>query len=184
MHHLPNLLTCLRVVLVLPIVWALLERQFSSALVLFAVAGVTDALDGFLARRFNWQSRLGAWLDPLADKLLLVSSFIVLAVIEALPWWLVLLVVIRDLVITLGAALYYWWRQQLRMQPLALGKLSTLLQVLCGFFSILQAAQLLQFTQWLSALVYLTGAVTLLSGLAYVVLWSQKFIATRADRAG
>ena len=184
MHNLPNLITCLRIVLVVPIIYALLEMRFNLTLLLFAIAGASDALDGFLARRFNWQSRLGAFLDPLADKILLMSSFYVLGWIEVLPIGLVAIVLVRDLVIMAGAASYYLLRGKLDFQPLLLGKLSTVLQVLCGLMAILAAGGWMEQPLLLTGLIYLTALLGLLSGIAYVVIWSKKFIGTKNQQQG
>ena len=105
-RDLPNLISFARILLSLPIVWLLYEREFSYALILFAVAGFSDGLDGFLAKHFHWQSHLGGLLDPLADKALLMSSFLVLGGLGLIPIWLVILVIFRDLTI-MGGALYY-----------------------------------------------------------------------------
>ena len=105
-RYLPNVITGIRVLLVMPLVYALLTHHFVLALVLFAVAGVSDGVDGFLARRFNWYTQLGAMLDPLADKLLLVSTYLCLAWLGFFPVWFVALVVGRDLIIFCGAISY------------------------------------------------------------------------------
>jgi len=105
-RSLPNVLTALRLVLTLPISWAVLTNRFTLALVLFVIAGLSDALDGWLARRFNWQSQLGAFLDPAADKILMGLVFILLAFEQHIAAWFAALVVGRDLVIALGAVTY------------------------------------------------------------------------------
>ena len=102
----PNLITVGRILLVAPVAWALMVQNFSLALILFFVAGVSDAVDGFLAKRFGWTSRLGALLDPLADKFLLVTCYAVLAWNDLLPVWLLVLVLTRDLLIVGGAVAY------------------------------------------------------------------------------
>ena len=130
MRHLPNLLTLLRLLLTLPIAWLLLSERFAAALWLFAVAGASDALDGFLARRFGWVSRVGSVLDPLADKLLLVTSYVCLGLSQVLPWWLTLLVLLRDALIVGGALVYRVLVGALQMRPSLLGKASTLAQII------------------------------------------------------
>lgn len=87
-RDIPNIISVFRILLVLPVVWLLLQQQYTMALVLFAIAGVSDALDGFLAKHNGWESRLGTILDPLADKLLLVCSFLTLAWLGLIPFWL------------------------------------------------------------------------------------------------
>ncbi|MDE2089174.1 MAG: CDP-alcohol phosphatidyltransferase family protein, partial [Gammaproteobacteria bacterium] len=106
-RDLPNLISVLRMLLVLPVVALLMTEHYREALLLFGLAGLSDALDGFLAKRYGWTSRLGAVLDPLADKILLVSSYIALGWLRLLPLWLVAAVIVRDLVIVIGAAVYW-----------------------------------------------------------------------------
>src|SRR5688572_24109147 len=107
MRHIPNLLTLLRMLLTVPLAWLLRDGRFDTALIVALVAGFTDALDGFLAKRFSWQSRLGGLIDPVADKLLLVACFVGLAQVDALPWWLAAVVIGRDAVIVSGAVAYH-----------------------------------------------------------------------------
>ena len=101
--EIPNIISILRILLVIPVIWLLLTDDFPSALWLFAIAGVSDALDGFLAKRYGWQSELGSLLDPLADKILLVSCYVVLGWLLLLPAWLVATVILRDVMIVVGA---------------------------------------------------------------------------------
>ena len=107
-RHLPNALTVLRMVLVVPLAWMIRETRYDEAVVVAAVAGLTDALDGFLAKRLGWQSWLGGVLDPIADKLLLIAAFLWLAFAGDVPAWLAALVVARDLVIVAGAIAYHY----------------------------------------------------------------------------
>jgi len=101
-QDLPNIISILRIVLVLPVVWALLNNYFLWALVLFTIAGISDALDGFLAKHFHWESRLGSILDPLADKLLLIASFASLTWLGLIPVWLFWMALGRDFLIVIG----------------------------------------------------------------------------------
>ncbi len=128
-EEIPNLISVLRIFLSIPVIWMLLEQRFEIALVLFAVAGISDGLDGYLAKRNGWVSRLGGLLDPLADKVLLVSSYLSLAVIGAIPVWLVMLVILRDLVIVTGALVYNFRVKQLDVAPSLLSKFNTLAQI-------------------------------------------------------
>ena len=103
----PNLITLARILLVPVVVWAIASNQMLFAFLLFAAAGVSDAVDGFLAKRFGMASELGAYLDPLADKVLIVSIYVSLGIVDALPRWLVILVVSRDLLIV-GGVMFSW----------------------------------------------------------------------------
>ena len=103
MSQIPNIITVLRILLVLPTGWMLWHERFMEAFVLMLIAGLSDAFDGFLARRFNWMSKLGATLDPLADKLLVAAMFIIFTLQGHIPLWLALIVLIRDFTIIAGA---------------------------------------------------------------------------------
>lgn len=175
LRHLPNLITALRIVLVLPLCWLIARGRYEGALLVAALAGVSDALDGFLARRCGWQSRIGGMLDPLADKLLLTAAFIGLAWAGKLPVWLAALVVGRDLVIVAGAITYHLWVGRFDPAPSRLSKLTTVVQI--GFVLVL----LLHLSHWatltpaLHALATaVTAGCTLASGLHYVVVWSAR----------
>lgn len=172
MRHLPNLITLLRVLLVPPIGWAIVSRQFPLALALAAAAGLSDAIDGFLARHFDWQSRLGAWLDPAADKLMLVTAYASLGWIGAVPWWLVALVVSRDLVIVVGAAAWRHWRGPLEVKPRLLSKCNTTMQILYVLAVLLVHAGLIELA--LEPLVIVVAAVTVASGADYVWHYARR----------
>jgi cardiolipin synthase len=170
-RDIPNLITFLRFLLTVPVVYLLLTREFSGALLLFGVAGVSDGLDGYLAKRYHWQSRLGSILDPLADKGLLVSSFLCLGWLGLLPYWLVAAVILRDLVIV-GGALYYHFRvEPLRAEPRLISKLNTLLQILLVLLVVCDAGPLPLPDLLIEGLVWATLGTTLLSGLDYVKVW-------------
>ena len=125
----PNLITLGRILLVPVVVWAITAGEMRAAFALFLAAGVTDAVDGFLAKRFKMQTELGAYLDPLADKAMLVSIYVALGIIEAIPRWLVILVVSRDIMIV-GAVIVSWlFDKPVAMKPLMVSKLNTVAQV-------------------------------------------------------
>ncbi len=178
-RQLPNLLTLLRVVLTLPIAWLLIHGVYGWALWLFALAGVTDGLDGYLARRFGWFSRFGAMLDPLADKLLLVTSYLCLSISGAMPLWLTVAVLGRDLLIVCGAGLYRWRVGPLRFSPSLWGKLSTVLQIVLVLALLLELSILPAFSVVTGALQWLVLALCLLSGGHYAWLWSGKYRAAQ-----
>jgi len=170
----PNIITVLRFLLVPPVVLLLLQEQFGLALLMFGVAGFSDALDGYLAKRFNWTSHLGALMDPLADKLLLVSSFITLGWLQLIPLWLVGVVILRDMVIVSGALVYNFRIERLEAEPTMVSKLNTVTQivlVLAILFS--QAVTAMPFL-WMDVLLYSVLITTLWSGLDYVWRWSRR----------
>lgn len=170
-QDIPNLITSLRILLVLPFLWLLLQGHYGAALWLFTLAGISDALDGFLAKRYGWTSDLGGILDPIADKLLLVGAILALGWLGALPFWLVMLAILRDAVIVAGAISYHLLIEPIRPHPLLISKLNTLLQLGLVFVVIVHRG-LLALPNWLlSALFYLTAATTVWSGMAYVWRW-------------
>ena len=126
----PNLITLARILLVPVVVWAIASNQMLFAFLLFAAAGVSDAVDGFLAKRFNMTSELGAYLDPLADKVLIVSIYISLGIADVLPRWLVILVVSRDLLIVGGVLLAWLIRRPVDVKPHPVSKANTAAQLL------------------------------------------------------
>ncbi len=172
-RHLPNLITALRIALVWPVFWLISRGDFGSALLLAALAGASDAVDGWLAKRFKWQSRLGGLLDPLADKLLLLAAFSALATIAAVPMWLFLLVIGRDLVIVCGAIAYHNLIGPFDAQPTRLSKLTTVVQIVFVLAELLRLAWL---PQWpgQGVLLVATALLTVVSGLNYVLVWSRR----------
>ena len=173
LRQIPNIISVFRILLVFPILLLLLQEQFANALVLFAVAGVSDGVDGFLAKRFNWQTWIGGLLDPLADKLLLVSSFVALGWLGLLPLWLVALVFLRDLVIVAGAFYYHYHVGKVGGEPTLISKVNTFVQILLVllvvFAQIFDVPALL--IQLLIAIVTIT---TISSGVDYVIKWSRR----------
>ncbi len=174
MKHIPNILTILRLFLVIPIVWYIIEERYGVVLVLMAIAGLSDALDGLLARAFAWQSRLGAFLDPVADKTLMVVTFVALAVKGLVPGWLFLAVLIRDVVIIGGALAYQKKTRALEMQPTLSGKLNTALQVIFILTILLNKAGLSIPQYLITMLMYTLLFTTVISGYIYVSIWMQK----------
>ena len=130
LRQIPNTITALRIVLVIPIALALLHGELVTTLALFVAAAVSDAADGFLAKRFGWQSDVGSLLDPAADKLLLATVFVILAVLHLIPAWLMGAAVARDLTIVSGAIAYRVCFGPIEMRPSAVSKLNTLCQAL------------------------------------------------------
>ncbi|MCU0586760.1 MAG: CDP-alcohol phosphatidyltransferase family protein [Syntrophobacteraceae bacterium] len=163
----PNLLTLLRIFLTPLLVWFLLDHKLSHALVVFFIAGLTDGLDGLIARLLNQKSRLGAYLDPLADKLLLVSSFILLAWLSKVPNWLVVVTVSRDLMIVMGIATLKFHEIPFEMKPTGVSKITTLCQLMTVLA--LLASDLLPLPGWIYSLFFVaTTAFSVVSGVQYV----------------
>ena len=167
MRHLPNLICLARIALIWPIIGSLVGANYDLALVLFAVAAVSDGLDGYLAKRFGWTSELGKALDPLADKLLLISVFVVGADIGLVPWWLTITAVSRDVMIVLGALVLRLWTGPLRSHPSVISKINTLLQLAYLLGVITHAAGFGPPQGFLMTLAVVTVVTTLLSGVNY-----------------
>lgn len=174
LKDLPNLISALRLIAVIPVVFLLFVDEFGYALTLFAVAGASDGLDGFLAKRYGWQSRLGGILDPLADKTLLVCCFLVLGAKDLIPLWLVLAVVFRDLVIVGGAVFYHYRVAAVEAAPLPVSKLNTLLQILLVVAVITHAGAYPLPENLLATLIWACFATVTVSGLQYVWIWGRK----------
>jgi cardiolipin synthase (CMP-forming) len=166
--------------LTVPVVWAILDGRYPLALALFFIAGFTDGLDGFLAKRFSWESRLGGLLDPAADKLLLVASFISLWWAGYVPGWLLAAVVTRDLVIVIGAGLYQWRVGGFIAEPSVISKLNSVLQLLYVLLTLAWLVLGMPGPAALGMLGWLVLATTLVSGTDYVVRWSSRARTARA----
>jgi len=182
LSSLPNLICILRIALAVPVVWSLVHGLFGLTLVLFAIAAVSDGLDGFLAKRFDWTSETGKVLDPVADKLLLVSVFITLTLLGLVPPWLAVAVVLRDLVIGVGAAVYRWLFGPLEGHPTRPSKLNTVLQLAYVLAVVGNAAT----PAVPSALVVALGAAvlvtTVVSGVDYVMTYIRKAVRVSQSR--
>jgi cardiolipin synthase len=175
-RHIPNAITVFRILLVAPVVVLMAQQRFGFALALFVTAGVSDAVDGFLAKTFHWQSRLGSYLDPLADKLLLVCSYVMLGWLGFMPAWLVVLVVLRDVVIFSGALAYYFLLRPFEGQPLLISKLNTFLQLLLVFATLVHLGMHPIPDPVLNALIALVALSTLASGISYVYIWGTAYL--------
>lgn len=168
---LPNLITVGRLIIVPLVVWFITEERLDLAFWFFLLAGISDGLDGWIARRFDLRSALGAFLDPIADKVLLVSIYVTLSVVGILPHWLVILVVSRDVLIV-GAFLLTWVMEQpIEAKPLMVSKVNTAAQITLAVFVLGGEAFRLQLGPLIEIGVYVTGALTAISGGAYVLHW-------------
>ena len=168
----PNLICLARIVLVIPIIRSLWQEQFMLSLLLIIIAGLSDILDGYLAKKNNWRSYLGSVLDPAADKILLVSLFLTLQSMDLIPLWLTLTVITRDLMIVFGLSLYRYFVGVPKPKPTRISKLNTTIQLVFIIFVIL--AQGVQFPFEILAMVCgsLVFVTSILSGLDYWIIWS------------
>lgn len=174
LQYVPNAITVLRIALVPVFILALNDRHYLTALIVFALAGVSDGVDGFIAKHFNMVTRLGAILDPVADKLLLVSAYVMLAVVGHLPLWLVLTVGFRDLVIVGGYLVYSSLIGPVPMRPTYLSKFNTFMQITLVVVILAQQSRLLPLSTLHPYLMYAVFATTVASALHYVWLWGVK----------
>ena len=170
--NIPNLICLARIVLVIPIITSLWQERFFLSLLLIVIAGLSDILDGYLAKKNNWRSYLGAVLDPAADKILLVSLFLTLQSMDLIPLWLTLTVIIRDLMIVFGLSLYRYFVGVPQPKPTRISKFNTTLQLVFIIFVIF--AQGVQFPFEILAMVCgsLVFVTSILSGLDYWIIWS------------
>ncbi|MFO7304976.1 MAG: CDP-alcohol phosphatidyltransferase family protein [Gammaproteobacteria bacterium] len=182
LRHLPNALCVFRMLLVVPIAVLLAREEYGITMWVFGLAALTDGLDGFLAKRFGWTSELGKILDPLADKLLLVSVFITLAAVGLVPLWLAGAAVARDLTITGGAIAYKCFFGDLNGRPTPVSKLNTLCQILYLLSVVGAAAADRAGGPVVTALGAIVFATTVVSGLDYVITYTRKAIAVSRER--
>lgn len=175
LKNIPNALTIIRLLLIAPFLFFLYHHDYSFAFYLYLFAGFSDGLDGWLARHYNWMSPLGSFIDPLADKLLVVSSFIALALIGSLPWWLVILVLLRDITISIGVVAWYWLIQRaLDFMPSRLSKINTTLQLILVTLCLFQLAFFSLPSYYVNTLIMLTTITTSITFVNYVWVWGRK----------
>lgn len=171
---LPNAICVMRILLIAPILLALTAGEYELTLLLFALAGFSDGLDGFLAKRFGWRSRLGGLLDPLADKLLLVSVFLTVTLLGLVPAWLTSVVIGRDLLIVCGALAYRWLVGPVDGRPTPVSKLNTILQLLFILAAVARAAYVWPAESLVTVLGAAVFVTTVVSGIDYVWTWSLR----------
>ena len=174
MRHLPNIICLARIALIWPIVGALWSGEFDLAVLLFLVAAVSDGLDGYLAKRFGWTSAFGKFIDPLADKLLLVAVFVTATWIGIVPWWLTAAAVARDVMIGLGALIFRLWFGPLKGRPTIISKVNTLLQLGYLLAVMVQKAFGLMPQEILDALAVLTFVTIIASGCDYLFEFTRR----------
>ncbi|MGH8186399.1 MAG: CDP-alcohol phosphatidyltransferase family protein [Steroidobacteraceae bacterium] len=184
MRHIPNALCVLRMLLVVPVVWLLVEAEYRLTLWLFAFAAGTDGLDGYLAKRFGWTSELGKILDPLADKILLVGVFIALAFLGLVTAWLAAVAVARDVTITIGAITYNRLYGDLKGRPTAVSKLNTLCQILYLLVVVASHAAAISAEPLATILGAFVFVTTVVSGIDYVITYTRKAIEVSRQRRG
>ncbi len=172
-RDIPNLISILRIVLVVPIAYYLWDQNYSIALLLFLVGGLSDGLDGFLARRYQWETELGVILDPMGDKLMMLTAYLLLGWHNLLAWWLVGLVIFRDLIIVIGTLLYRKFIGEAKIKPLFISKLNTVFQIVLVLF--IMVSQVITLKPIIvESLLWMVVITTLMSGYAYIDEWGSR----------
>ena len=181
-RDIPNVLSMLRMSLAVPSALLLLQEWYNAALLIFLVAGLSDALDGYLAKRFGWRSRLGSILDPLADKILLVTNYIVLGWLGSIPVWLVAVIISRDVIVVSGALAYHARVGRYEMAPTMASKVNTTVQIVLVVV-VVASLGLLSLPDWIvDGLIYGVLVTTVWSGVDYAWTWGAQAYRARSRR--
>ena len=184
LRSIPNIITLVRIALIVPIAWLLLDERYLAGLVILVIAGLSDALDGALARRFSWASSFGAYADPFADKLLVGTMFVILVWQSHVPLWLAAVAISRDVIIMFGALAYGFLFEKVELNPTFISKLNTAMQIamlILVLVGLVAAGPLSAFAvgvldPWGFAVVATLGVS---SGIDYVFTWSRRAIQER-----
>ncbi len=172
MLNIPNSLTILRVLLIPIFVISLLNRHFGWSFVIFVVAGITDAIDGLIARITQQKTTLGAYLDPIADKLLLTCAFVGLAILQVIPGWLAVIVITRDVIISLGFIILVLIDRKPEINPTTFSKVNTVIQVLTIALALFSKIHV-SFAGLVSAMIGATAVTTIMTGLHYIYMGTR-----------
>jgi len=182
LKHLPNVLTVIRMILIVPFIIVLYNGQYLWALILLFIAGVTDGLDGFLARQYGWYSWFGSVADPVADKLLLIASYVVLGLLDHIPIALTYLVVGRDAMIFLGATFYWLVVGQFEGRPTLLGKTCTFIMIMQGLLVLMSLALFPLPELLLQAGNVLVAILCVVSGGQYIYMGVTELKSVKTER--
>ncbi len=174
MKQIPNFITVLRILIVPFVVWSLLFTDNFTALILFAIAGVSDGLDGYLAKTFNWQTRFGGIADPLSDKFLMIATFITLTYLNYIPLWMLIIVCVRDIIIVSGALLYHYLIGPFDAEPSIISKMNTVLQVLLVVLILIELNYTLISHQLIEIVLLLLLLTTIISLVHYMWTWGLR----------
>ena len=177
--YIPNILTLARIASVPLLIVLLQEQNFLMSLIVFIAAGITDGLDGYIAKKYDAKTKLGGILDPLADKALLVSSYVMLSFMELIPFWLMVVVVFRDVLIISGYLVMEMFFGSITVQPLKISKINTFLQITYIVLILAALAWQLEISTVLLVVAYLVFMTSILSGAQYAYIWSKR--ATQSD---
>jgi cardiolipin synthase len=167
--NIPNTLTIIRILSIPVFVICLLYDRFVIAFLIFVGAGITDGLDGLIARVYGQRTTIGTYLDPIADKLMLITAFIVLAILGSIPSWLTAIVIARDVIIALGILILFLTAHRVEIKPVVIGKATTVFQIVTIAWALLVPYSFF-FKSFLSYVIWTTVALTCLSGLQYIYI--------------
>lgn len=181
-HQIPNLLTLARIAAVPVLILFLYEGRYGAALTVFVLAGITDGLDGWIAKRFKCVTRLGSILDPLADKILIVSTYVMLVLAGDLPFWLILLIGFRDLGIIAGVLVLNTLNGHVQMQPSLLSKVNTFLQISLVILVMVERIGLIALEPVAEILLLFVAVTTVASAIHYVYFWFIHPLESREDQ--
>lgn len=177
--NLPNVITFLRLILVPFIIWQLLIGEFLSGFILFSIAGVSDFVDGWLARRLKIVTTIGAYMDPVADKLLMGSVYLVLGLLGHIPFWLVALVILRDILIIFAVFVAWLMKKSLPIAPILISKINTFAQISLAILVLANLGFGLNLIVLQNISYGLVGITTLISTFAYLMLWVKMIFKTK-----
>ena len=170
----PNLISIIRIIPIIPVLLLIYDESYDLALFLFLLAGLSDALDGYLAKKFDWRTRVGALLDPVADKLLVAGTFIILTWLGLIPFWLAAIVVSRDIIIALGVFIYSFVYEPFHGEATKISKINTFLEILY----VLMVLSYEAFYWPSSTVIIITGSAVFvtvfISGLDYIMSWIRR----------
>ena len=181
-HQIPNLLTLARIAAVPVLILFLYEGRYGAALAVFVLAGITDGLDGWIAKRFKCVTRLGSILDPLADKILIVSTYVMLVLAGDLPFWLILLIGFRDLGIIAGVLVLNTLNGHVQMQPSLLSKVNTFLQISMVILVMVERIGFIALEPVAEILLWFVAVTTVASAIHYVYFWFIHPLESRVDQ--
>lgn len=177
LHNIPNAISMFRLLLVLPIAIAIVEGEFVFSLVLFCIAGISDGLDGYFARKYGWVTAFGKIIDPLADKLLLLVTTVTLGLLGHFPVMVLFLMIAKDLAVVGGVLVYTALAGFPEVRPILVGKVTTVLQLLLiGYIMITLVASMSVVSMFMSILVWIVVIATILDGCSYLWLWTNKLV--------
>ena len=182
--NLPNLITFGRLLSVPVAVYLIIQSAHLAAFILFILASISDALDGYLAKHNNQTTQLGAILDPMADKTLLVGVYVTLGLQGNLPNWLVVIVVFRDLLIIGGIMILFLVRLEVKMRPLLISKINTAAQLALAASVLAKLGFQIEIDGLIHVAIYLVAATTVISGASYMVSWTRQMAGVEEDGAG